>query len=463
VDGENRRIGRAAAAPAGGRPIAGFLSHHRGAVLVGSALVLTTVLWILGKVEDGWPDDLWPWRAPCQLTILWSLVLMAISLVAGARAQALEAWFGGLDRAVALHRAIGPLAMALLFAHIALLVPIWRAQGIPTMRIVVPFTWGDVSIFDVFTVASWGFLVLTGLAYSRRLRYERWRLVHGFYGLLFVASAYPSLFIPGSISAFEPLRLWMAMLVFAGTAALVYRLFLFRRLGPNYRYVLDRVVEHGALAYDLVFTPAERRMSYAPGMFVFLSVPASEIVPPEFHPFSLSSTPVTREMRLSIRAVGDYSRALRRLPPGHAVDVYGPFGGLTTHATAARRELVCIGAGMGITPFLGMLSFDATNDDERRIRLYYVVATAADAPYDDDIRALCATSRSDVAYALWASDTRGRITAAAVAEAAAGAIASGDCAVMLCGSAAFVADLTRQFRAVGVARERIVAEGFSFR
>jgi ferredoxin-NADP reductase len=141
------------------------------------------------------------------------------------------------------------------------------------------------------------------------------------------------------------------------------------------------------------------------------------------------------------------------------VEVYGPFGGFTPHRFARFRRLVCIGAGVGITPFLGMLAFELSNRDFRRIWLYYVVRDNADAVYDSEISQSYLNAKSYVDYVLWATARQGRITAAAIAA----EIAPLDnYAVMLCGQLNFVSDLARQFRALGIPSDRIITEEFEF-
>src|SRR5262249_15083259 len=194
--------------------------------------------------------------------------------------------------------------------------------------------------------------------------------------------------------------------------------------------------------------------------FVFLRIPVLEGQEKELHPFSISSSPVERDLRVSIRTIGDFTRRLPSLDPGTELHVYGPFGGFTSHRFAHFRRLVCIGAGIGITPFLGMLAFELSNHDFRRIWLYYVVRDDQDAVYDSEIRECYLDAESYIDYALWPTASRGRITAAQVASDVAPLV---DYAVMLCGQPSFIADLAAQFGALGVPRNRIITEEFEFR
>ena len=292
------------------------------------------------------------------------------------------------------------------------------------------------------------------------MRYERWLFVHRLTGLVFLGGALHGAMEPGTIADFEPLRTWIVILMLAGGASWFYRVVLFNRLGPRYPYRLETVVSRGSNIIDLVMRPVERRMMYEPGTFAFLRIPTMEGQQKELHPFSISSSPVDRDLRFSIRTVGDFTRRLPSLKSGTHLEVYGPFGGFTAHRFAPFRRLVCIGAGIGITPFLGMLAFELSNHDFRRIWLYYVVRNDQDAVYDSEIRESYLEAESYIDYVLWQTAHRGRVTTAQIASDIA---PLDDYAVMLCGQLRFVSDLARQFRALGIPRDRIISEEFEFR
>ena len=383
---------------------------------------------------------------------------MAIAMLTVVRAHALQPVFGGLDRAVRFHRILGPSAIALLIVHVVFLALAQLEGGTSIGDLFIPF-WSD-SARSMDIIIFYLLLLLGGLAYDRRMSYERWLSVHRLTGLVFLGGAAHAVIEPGTIADFEPLRTWMVILILAGGAAWLYRVVLFNRLGPRYLYLLKTVVSHGNNIIDLVMLPVDRRMMYEPGTFVFLRVPDMEGQQTELHPFSISSSPVERDLRLSIRTVGGFTRRLPSLEPGTQLDVYGPFGGFTSHRYAPFRRIVCIGAGIGITPFLGMLAFEISNRDFRRIWLYYVVRDEKDAVYDSEIRESYLDTESYIDYELWPTAHRGRITASQIA---ADIAPLEDFAVMLCGQVNFISDLARQFRALGVSRDRIITEEFEFR
>jgi len=428
-----------------------------GWILATGALIITTALWATARGQSGVPPDFWPWLGLSQITVLWSVTLMAIALLAVVRAHALEPVFGGLDRSVRFHRILGPSALLLLIVHVICLSLIERQRGGSIGNILVPFWSETARSTDI--IVFYVLVLLGALAYERKSRYELWLAIHRVIGLIFLAGAAHAAMEPGTIADFEPLRTWIVVLVLAGAVGWLYRVVLFTRLGPRYPYRLETVQARGANIIDLVMRPIDRRMMYEPGTFIFLRISSLNGQQKELHPFSISSSPVQRDLRVSIRTVGDFTKRLPSLGPGTAVEVFGPFGGFTSHRFATFRRLVCIGGGIGITPFLGMLAFELSNHDFRRIWLYYVVRNEQDAVYDAEIRESYLSAESYIDYELWATGSRGRITAAEIAS----QVALDGYAVMLCGQMGFVADLARQFTALGVPRERIITEEFEFR
>jgi ferredoxin-NADP reductase len=74
----------------------------------------------------------------------------------------------------------------------------------------------------------------------------------------------------------------------------------------------------------------------------------------EAHPFSLSAAPDGRRLRITVKGLGDYTSALRAIPPGTRVIAEGPFGAFTT-AARRRPRVALIAGGVGITPIRALL------------------------------------------------------------------------------------------------------------
>ncbi|QPM91833.1 ferredoxin reductase family protein [Pseudooceanicola algae] len=425
-------------------------------LLIGGCLAVTTVLWVAGRVSIGFGGSLWPWLAPSQVVMLWSFTCAALAIVVVSRAQALEPLIGGLDNGVRLHRRLGLAAFLLMGLHVVLLCLHAVQLGQSAAVMLVPF-WPGARTVDIAV-----FYLLAGLgvlAYAKRMRHELWLNLHRVIGVLFLLGTAHASIEDGTIRFFEPLRTWIVILLLSGTVAWTYRVLLFRSFGPRFLYTVQRVVQRGPRVVDLELRPRDRRMMYQPGTFAFLRTPSLTDHSAELHPFSISGSPVKRDLRFSISQVGDFTRAVSDLSPGDEVEVFGSFGGFTQSHFAPYRRMVWIGAGIGITPFLGMLEFEKSNDDFRRIWFYYITRTPEDAVYDSEIRDRFLEADSYIDYNQWTTTDRGRLTAAQIME----EVELGDFAVMLCGSSPFVEDMVKQFLALGVPAERIIYEHLQFR
>ena len=183
------------------------------------------------------------------------------------------------------------------------------------------------------------------------------------------------------------------------------------------------------------------------------SIRAGEIAN-QFHPFSITSSPNEPTLRITVKAVGDYTRALRRLETSAVAVVEGPYGSFSRNVTNPRQ--IWIAGGIGVTPFLSMArSLDGI---PRSIDFYYCVEHRPEGHFLDELRAI-ERSRDDFRVVLVARDADGFLTAARVAEEHSD-LSSAD--VLICGPPAMIDSLRAQLHAVGVADARIHAEEFGF-
>ena len=418
-------------------------------------LVITTGLWALSKLGDeGAMLELTLLLAVMELCGLYAMVLMAIGLMITARSSIAESIYGGLDKSYRLHARLGEVGLVLVLVHLIALIPGTRQLD----TLFVPFTAAWWKGFG--TLAFWIFVLLAPLTYWKKVAYQTWLSFHKWMGVPFLLAGIHTMGSTSDIKGFEPLRTWMLLWVTLGVGAWIYRTFIYQAAGPRYDYKVDGVTERGDGTWDLVLRPTRVRMNYEPGKFAFISVKNSPELPPEHHPFSISSSPVQRDLRFSYKACGDYTGALARVKKGTPVEVYGPFGQFTLHQLGEFRHLLWIAGGIGITPFLSMLSFETTNDDFRKIRLFYSVRRDEDAVYDAEVRQQIALADSYIDYVKWVSNERGKLTADEILKIT-GPIE--DYAIMICGPPAMARALRKQFIQKGFRASRIVFEDFAFR
>jgi predicted ferric reductase len=112
------------------------------------------------------------------------------------------------------------------------------------------------------------------------------------------------------------------------------------------RRLTDSVVEISAAR------PDGSRLEHRAGQFAFFRL-LSPACRREEHPFTISSPPGSETLRITVKALGDYSAALPAVPVGARMLCDGPYGRFTP-ARGAGPYLFVAG-GIGITPFLSIL------------------------------------------------------------------------------------------------------------
>lgn len=113
--------------------------------------------------------------------------------------------------------------------------------------------------------------------------------------------------------------------------------------------------------------PSERIWQYEAGQYIFLQVPQLSLF--QWHPFTVS-TCIGKEFQLHIKTDGNWTSKLRDLatgPEGAPIEIgaNGPFG-----APAQRfydfSHTIIVGAGIGVTPFSGILVDLQEKEDKAR-------------------------------------------------------------------------------------------------
>ncbi len=104
------------------------------------------------------------------------------------------------------------------------------------------------------------------------------------------------------------------------------------------------------------------------------------------HPFSFSAAPNGQFLRLSIKAIGDFTARIRELRPGTIALLEGPLGAFT--AAAPRDKYLMVAGGIGITPIRALI--ESLSEAGRDIVLVYAVRTVNDLVFASELRAMSA-------------------------------------------------------------------------
>ncbi|KAI9803439.1 MAG: hypothetical protein M1833_000958 [Piccolia ochrophora] len=141
--------------------------------------------------------------------------------------------------------------------------------------------------------------------------------------------------------------------------------------------------------------PSRRIWNYEAGQYILLQVPQISFF--QWHPFTISSH-IGDELKVHIKTDGDWTSKLRDLGEGTGdelkyIGIDGPFG-----APAQRFQdfdhTIVVGAGIGITPFVGILADLQAREDEDNTASPSISPTApAKVPADSAENCSAATGR----------------------------------------------------------------------
>jgi ferredoxin-NADP reductase len=172
------------------------------------------------------------------------------------------------------------------------------------------------------------------------------------------------------------------------------------------------------------------------------------------HPYSVSGLAQPPYLRVTVKDLGDHSRALATLEPGTRIAIEGPYGAFTA---ASRRgdAVLLVAAGVGATPLRALLE-----DLPRWVDVVVLLRARAheELVLREEIAALV-EERGGRLYELVGPRAEVRLDPAALTWLVPD-IATRD--LFVCGPEGFTETVKESARGAGMPRERIHEEAFAF-
>jgi predicted ferric reductase len=420
-------------------------------IFVTFILVVTYTLWIYFVADVGalYTE---PYRAFSRIFALFGTVLFSFAMVLSTRLSIIEDWLGGLDTVYGAHHVLGSLAFVFILLHPILLA----FQALPVFHNTLPYFFPVGTTPQIFGVlAVYALLISFFFMLFIKVSYRWWILSHRMLYISFIFSTAHILFLSSDISVSFVLRLWILFFVFIGLVSGFYMLFLYAKFGPRYQYRVSYVRVDGDVV-NLLLTPVRKPLVYFPGQFVFVQF-HSRGMRSERHPFSIASISEEAELRLVVRMKGDFTQNISTVLSGDMVSVYGPYGRFGSIFLKTQKDIVWVAGGIGITPFLSMLHYEAVHHHaHRRIYFLYTYRSEND-PFLSEIETTLQFT-PQVRFVPWPSAVRGHVTAQSLADAMGRDFT--DCYIFLCGPAAMMERMHDDLVGLNVHREKIIFENF---
>jgi predicted ferric reductase len=383
--------------------------------------------------------------------------LMLIMMVLIARLPWLERAVGQ-DRLVRWHRRIGPWPLGLITAHVVL-ITLGYAQlaKVGALRQL----WVFLSSYPDLLAAAVGFclLVIAGITSvkiaRRHLKYETWWIVH-LYTYLALALAFAHQITTGGSFIGHPLTkaVWIAIWILTAGVVILFRVAQPIVQSLRHQLRIAAICEEAPGVYSVICSGRRLdRLAVSGGQFFKWRFLTRELWW-HAHPYSLSALPQPPYLRVTIKGLGDQSRAITALKPGTRVAIEGPYGAFTQHARKTDR-VTLIGAGVGITPLRALLEDLPASVD---VSVIVRASTPQDIVHRDEVASLVA-HRGGKFHEVIGSRLDVRFDARALRRLVPD-LADRD--LYICGPNAFSESTIAAALKVGMQRDRIHQEAFAF-
>ncbi|WP_233521699.1 ferredoxin reductase family protein [Streptomyces triticagri] len=370
----------------------------RAAILAGATAV--TALWGAQLQPSARLDALF--ASGAHLTGLLAGYGVLVMLVLMARIPAVEHGVGA-DRLARRHALGGRWVLTLCTAH-ALFALCGYAAHTDTDLIAAARDLLGYPALAAATLAT-ALLLVVGVssarAVRRRLPHEIWRSLHL---LTYLAVALGFVHqLAGPDVASSPIVVWVWAMLHTTVAALLvwYRLVVPVRQALRHRLRVVEVRGEGPGVVSVVMRGSGLDALCAePGQFFrwrFLRAGLWRTT----LPFSLSAPVRDDTLRITVKALGNHSRRVRRLRPGTRVLATGPFGALTAHRRT-RRHVLLIAGGVGITPMRTL--FETLPAAPGELTLLYRANSADQLVLRTELESIAVARQARLHYLLGPSD-----------------------------------------------------------
>jgi predicted ferric reductase len=344
-----------------------------------------------------------------------AISLLAMQFLLTARFQWIAPPFG-VDLVHAFHRQVTWVALLFALLHPVLL---FGSSLRDALHYLLP--WAAPWEIAAGTWSIWGLVALAVTSFLRRrlrIPYEPWRRAHGALAAGVVLLALFHATRAGRLLSSPVVRwLWLAWTL--GWVGLLLRVRVLKPLTlRRFPWTVAEARPERGDSVTLVLEPVGHAgFRFRPGQFGWLTVGASPFAGVE-HPFSFSSSSqAAPRVELTVKAAGDFTRALQAVRPGARAWLDGPYGSMSIDAFPDADGYVFVAGGVGAAPCLSMLRTLADRGDRRHHLILLASGEWDRTPFREGLAALQARLDLTVVHVLehppegWTGE-RGRITPA---------------------------------------------------
>ncbi|HET8988566.1 MAG TPA: hypothetical protein VFN43_08665 [Humibacillus sp.] len=445
------------------RPYRGshLITRLIGPTTIAALIAAFALLWVLARPAG----DVGPFVG--QLIGAEGVLLLSVGLVLISTLRWVEQFFDGVDKAAVWHRRVAMTGTALIGVHIA-------TTGNPNATQLGP-TLGTIGIIGLATLTVWAIAPRWRSITPRPLRQPVLRLMEtppvqfvgrwvGSYGLwrgfhrltgVFLAAGFVHGLMDASVFGSQLLRWSYVAVGGIGLVFYLYRELLARHVARTHDYEVSSVEPIDDTSYEIWLRPLGDRFAFRPGQFALVNLEARDGW--HRHPFTIASAPGEREVRITVRALGDFTSSIGELvEPGMPAVISSPQG----HFDFLRgtEHQVWIAGGIGVAPMLSWLRSARPGGLPHRVDFFYTARGAA--PLADEVAHL-ADHHDELHLHLVDTETDPRLTAERILEAT--GAEPRQLSAFLCGPEGMVRTLQRDLVRSGVKPANVHREFYNLR
>lgn len=283
-----------------------------------------------------------------------------------------------------------------------------------------------------------------------KVKYQWFITIQRLLGATIFIGGYHALFVTGSdLRSNLPLLTYFVLIGGLASVLYIYRSLFHKSVKKRLKYrVLSIWTGDGITVIWL--KPVQRALAFYAGQFAFFKF-NSDAVDSESHPFSISSGSDESNLRISVKALGDYTKELGNLKVNDEVLLEGPYGQFSFTKIRSKKQ-VWVAGGIGITPFLSMAH---SMPGDMQVTLYYCVRSISQAIFLDELKKI-AINKPGLRIVTICNENNQRLTAEEM-------ISNSAQDYLLCAPPSMMHDLEKQLVKLGISKDNIYYEDFALK
>jgi predicted ferric reductase len=388
------------------------------------------------------------------------MILVQFFLVG--RNPLLEGLFG-LDTLTRIHHQYGKISVTLLVLHFVFLIYGYSGlTGNSTQTQFLGFVRDANNILPA-VVGLFIFVLVAGLSMyivRSKLKYEVWYTIHLLVYIAIFLSILHQFSLGGTLNSHSIFYLyWILLYVFVFLSHIFFRFAKPLWLFHKHAFKVSTLKRESPTAVSISI--AGKNLNKFPikaGQFMFFRFLAKGFWQ-EAHPFSLSCAPGGKNLRITVRELGDFTRKIESMPVGTNIIIEGPYG-VFTNSQKLSSKILLIAGGIGITPLRALA--EEMGDEKKDIILLYANKTSEDIVFKKELEILEKKYSLRVVHVL-SKDNEGKEEGGYIDEEKirrlVPEIQGRD--IFICGPVAMMSTLIPVLMGLGVNSERIHFEKFS--